>query len=504
MTLRTKFGLVLILLAATLAVNVGATVWGLRFLNRELAWPLQSIQAVMSGLHAIKRAGEDQAAAIGTGRELDPTSRAQSSDAAPPDDETRASVRELQREIEGVHARLDAVPTQQVRSGISSMVNLRERSRTIGALTEAWFGRGDAETYEQLSAALDARHELIERIEGRILADAALAVDHGQRLRTLVLLIVAVSVTGAIAMALLMVLLVRRWLLVPIETIRAGAERYGSGDLEHRIDLATRDELGRLGDEFNEMAGLIQRMQDERIERERLAAMGEMARRIVHNLRTPLSGIRTLAETTRDELPEGSDLLGVQDRIIASVDRFEGWLREMLKASSPIELDPRAFSPGDLLRSVADSHRDAAGAKGVSIETDDQGLPEQAEGDPHHLEHLFTALVSNALEYAPPGSSVLIRGGTDRGYWSVEVVDSGPGVPPDLQAEIFRPYFTTRQGGTGIGLALVKRIAEQHGGTIGVRSPAGPDSDAGAAFVIRVPCRGAGSGHDNGRPALAE
>lgn len=487
MTLRTKFGLVLILLGATLAVNVGASVWGLRFLNRELAWPLQSVQAVMSGLHEIKRAGEAQAFAIGSGRLLLEPTPDSDPPGTSPGTNAHAELAAVHERIETAHAALDAVPSQQVRSGISSMVNLRQRSRSIAAMIDEWLVTKDPQSMIELGSALDARHELIERIEGRILADAALAVDHGQRLRTLVLLIVLISVIGAIAMAALMTLLVRRWLLVPIEAIRSGAARYGSGDLKHRIELNSDDELGRLGNEFNEMAELIHRMQDERVERERLAAMGEMARRIVHNLRTPLSGIRTLAETTKSELDPHSDLVGVQDRIITSVDRFEGWLRDMLRASSPIELSLQAFPPRQLVEAVADAHRDAASAKRVTIRVDLSQLPARTVGDPIHLEHALTALLSNAIEFAPAGSETAVIGSAQDGYWSVEVLDSGPGVPAGLQAEIFRPYFTTRQSGTGIGLALVRRVAEQHGGTIAVRSPSDPVSGSGTAFLLHLP-----------------
>jgi signal transduction histidine kinase len=313
------------------------------------------------------------------------------------------------------------------------------------------------------------------------------------RLRALVLIILIVSVTGAGAIAVLMSMFIRRWVLVPLEILREGAERLGRGDFEHRIPVTARDEFGRLGDEFNEMAGLIKAMQDERVERERMAAMGEMARRIVHNLRTPLAGIRNLAETTRSELEPGSDLIGVQDRIMSSVDRFEGWLSEMLRASSPIELDPRPFSPRAIVGSVVESHVDAARARGLTIRADLDGLPEEAVGDPAHIEHALTALVSNAVEFGPHGSEVRIEGGCGGGYWSVRVVDSGPGVPEDLRAAIFRPYFTTRQGGTGIGLALVKRVADQHGGTITVRSPVDADSGVGTAFELRLPT-GAGDG----------
>lgn len=482
MALRTKFALVLVLLAGVLVVNVGASVWGLLFLRRELSWPLESIQSVMTGLHEIKRAGERQAAILGSGRLAD-------SEVAP----DRAAFSALQDKINAELDRLERLPTANIRSGISNARNLRERSDEIGRLSEAWFDGGGAGDPASLVELIDIRHELIERIEGRILADAELAVDHGDRLRTLVMLILAVSVGGAIAIAVLMSMLVRRWVLVPVETLRAGAERLGHGEFDHRISIGTRDELGRLGDEFNEMAGLIKHMQDERVERERLAAMGEMARRIVHNLRTPLAGIRNLAEITKSELETGSDLIEVQDRIMSSVDRFEGWLTEMLRASSPLHLDPRPFCPADLVRSVIDAHADAARGRGLSIRGSFDALPRRAVGDAGHLEHALTALVSNALEYAPKGTDVLVEGGVEDGYWSVRVIDSGPGVPADLQASIFRPYFTTRSGGTGIGLALVKRVADQHGGTIGVRSPVDPENGAGTAFELRLPL-GAGDG----------
>lgn len=482
MSLRLKFGLVMLLLAAVLVVNVGASVWGLLFLRRELSWPLESIQAVMNGLHDIKRAGEGQAALLGDGR-LD-------SLPSPPDLESFGA---LADNIDAALDRLEGLPTVRVRSGISNTRNLRARSDEIRRAAAAVLPRAGPDERAALVALIDARHELIERIEGRILDDAELAVDHGDRLRTLVMIILVVSVLGAGAIAMLMSMLIRRWVLVPLEILREGAERLGRGEFAHRIPVAARDEFGRLGDEFNEMAGLIKTMQDERVERERMAAMGEMARRIVHNLRTPLAGIRNLAETTRAELPSDSDLIEVQDRIMSSVDRFEGWLSEMLRASSPIELDLRPFSPGALVRSVADAHLDAARARGLTVRASLDGLPEEVVGDPAHIEHALTALVSNAVEFGPPGSEVRIEGGGGGGYWSVRVVDSGPGVPEDLRAAIFRPYFTTRRGGTGIGLALVKRVADQHGGGITVRSPVDADSGVGTAFELRLPT-GAGDG----------
>ncbi len=477
MSLRFKFVVALVLLALTLGVNVASTVWGLRFLDRELAWPLRSVQAVMSRLHEIKRAGERQSELLENG-------------GSGPDDPRFA--REQEAAVSALEE-LDALPTAAVRSGISSTRNLRERTERIGELGTSAGLAGTAGS-DELARALRERHELIERIEGRILADARLAVDHARRLETLIQVVVAVSVVGAVAIAALITLLVRRWVLLPIERLREGAERLGRGEFDHRIALGTGDELGRLAAEFDEMAAMIKAMQDERVERERLAAIGEMSRRVVHNLRTPLSGIRALAETTRGELDPGSDLREVQDRIIASVDRFEGWLQGLLRASSPIVLHPRPLDPAALARGVVEHHADAAAARGIALRFEPGDLPATVRADPHHLEHALTALVSNALDFGPAGSEVVVRGGGgggEGGYWTLTVTDSGPGVPVELQASVFRPYFTTRPGGTGIGLAMVKQVAERHGGTVVLRCPAHDAPEArgspGTAFTIRLP-----------------
>ena len=102
---------------------------------------------------------------------------------------------------------------------------------------------------------------------------------------------------------------------------------------------------------------------------------------------------------------------------------------------------------------MIESHRGAAESRSVTLEFDKRDKPGESYGDPEQLEHAVTALVSNAIDYAPSGTSVeLVVGCTDRN-WTLEVRDHGAGIPADLHVSIFRPYFTTRKGGTGIGLA---------------------------------------------------
>lgn len=485
MSLRIKFFVVLALLGLTLAANVALSVWSIRFLERELAWQLRTAQPVLSGMHTIKRLGERQVEDLGIGR-FAVDEIIESRFVVPSASELSPRIIAIEEEIL-VHLQvLEQLETLRLRSGVSTTANLRTRSEEIMVLAQQWADNGAVSSYQKLISGIEARHELIERIEGRIIEDTALANTYGERLRFMIYWIITVALMGAALVAVFSVILLRRWVLKPVEQLREGAQHFAKGEFEHAIRLHTGDELGQLGDEFNHMASTIQAMQDERIERERLAAMGEMAQRTVHNLRTPLAGIRALAETTQSELDEGSDLRDVQQRIIKTVDRFEGWLQGMLRVSSPLQLQHHPYAPDELVRGVIESHRDAAKSKAVELELVVSDEPEGCVGDADQLEHAVTALLSNAIDYAPSGSVVTLEIGQREGYWTLIVQDQGPGIPADLHVSVFRPYFTTRKSGTGIGLALVKRIIDQHQGSIDIESPRCGVSGPGTAFVIQI------------------
>lgn len=482
MRLRTKLSIVLAMLVFTLAANVAISVWSIRFLERELSLPLHSVQSVMHRLHDMKRAGEG---------EIDLISASLSSSGSLSSSTTSTQLREIERSVKQLLDELESLPGVMLRSGITAVDNLHERSKHINTLNTRWFESGAPTDAQELIERIDTRHELIERIEGRILEDARLAADFGDSLRARMYSIILVTLVGALTISVLMVLYIRRWIISPIEHLREGAQRMSMGEFGVPIEVHTNDEMGQLGDEFNRMGVLIQEMQAQKIESERLAAMGEMAQRTVHNFRTPLAGIRALSETTLEELDPGSDLCDFQSRIIATVDRFELWLQEMLRASAPLELTIASFEPSQLIESAVDAHRSAAESKGQSLNLSIDSTPESAHGDAHHLDHAITAVLSNAIEFAPDSSPVEIKlGQLNEGglcYWTLRVSNTGPMIPPDLHRSIFRPYFTTRQSGTGIGLAMTHRVITQHHGRIDVESPLNAAEMTGCAFTIRIP-----------------
>ncbi len=287
--------------------------------------------------------------------------------------------------------------------------------------------------------------------------------------------------------------LLRRWIQKPVSALREAAARIAKGDLQHRVPVLQRDELGQLSAEVNHMAQMVQVMQDERIERERLAAIGEMVRRIVHNVRNPLSGIRGLAEITRFDLEKGTPSRENMDLIVSTVDTFERWLSELLDATSPASIDPREMGVQEWISGIVEIHRSQAAARGVTLLLEAAGTLGSAAFDPKHMDHALSALVSNAIEAAPEGVEggkvwVTARRPHDNGAWEVEVVDNGRGIPPEVLPRIFDAHFTTKRKGSGLGLAMTQQIVKGHGGRISVRNgDAQHPERCGACFTIRLP-----------------
>ena len=492
MRLRSKLSIVFALLVFTLAANVALSIWSIQFLERELSMPLQSMQSVMKRLHVLKRAGEIEIDSIAERVAMSSFDPALNQDPSGFGDQSiPARIAAIEADNMRILDELDQLPEVMLRSGVTTIENLRERTLIIESLNAQWATSLDVEDAQHLIKLIDNRHELIELIEGQILDDAQIASSFGSQLKSRMHSIILVTLFGALAIGVLMVMFIRKWIFSPIEQLREGAVRMGQGDFGNLIEVHTNDELGQLSDEFNHMGELIEQMQDERVERELLAAMGEMAQRTVHNFRTPLSSIRALSEVLLEDMEKGSESYEFQSRIIATVDRFDLRLNEMLRASSPLELVLASFNPAELLESVVADHRGAAESKGQTLDVVIDDPPETARGDAHHLGHAMTAVLSNAIEFAPDSSSVEIRLGQANEdevcYWTLRIANSGPMIPPDLHRSVFRPYFTTRKSGTGIGLAMTQRVIDQHLGRIRIDSPSNPTQKAGCAFIMLIP-----------------
>ena len=490
MSLRQKF---LVLLAAMALAVVGvsvASVWSLTTLERQIGGPIEQTSEALRSLAKIADIA-DMSIDV-----LEPATRGGIAlGSRQPSAEVAERLRDLSTRVQTEVERLEALSSDRVPLGISTLRALRSTADEAAEMALAWTQSGDALDAAQSLENWTQLRRLSDRLLGRVLEDARLAGTFGEELQQSLLFVLALAVGVFLLVGLLAIVLFRRWLLSPIERLRVATERIGSGDLIHRVEIPGNDELARLGAEINEMASLIQLMQSEAIDRERLAAVGEVARGLAHNIRNPIAGIRMMAELSIARIsPDDTAnqaIVDQQRRIIETVDRFERWVTELLGATGPMTLARRNVALKPLLEDAAASHAAMAGGKGIELSIS-CGV-EQAWIDPRLILQAIAAVVANAIQHGPAGSIVTLEAIAQRRTLAVRVSDRGPGVPEAIAQRVFSPAFTTRSGGTGMGLALAKAIARAHGGEIRIepttplaqaaKGPFGP----GATFVIEIP-----------------
>ncbi len=222
-------------------------------------------------------------------------------------------------------------------------------------------------------------------------------------------------------------------------------------------------------------------------ERENLAAVGQLAAVVAHEVRNPVAiifGALTTLQRRKSE-PEDVALLGIIDE---EAERLKQLVSRLLDAVRPFELQYSRVAVDEVVRGAVVQVTAGAGATADQVEL--VSVPsDHVECDAILLEQAISNLVQNALiargRRSPVRVTASVEPSSAPATLRIEIADDGEGVPPDAQHRLFTPFFTTRAAGTGLGLALVKRIVEAHGGTVSYESPAA----GGASFVLRVPLR---------------
>jgi signal transduction histidine kinase len=219
--------------------------------------------------------------------------------------------------------------------------------------------------------------------------------------------------------------------------------------------------------------------------RDRLAAMGELASTVAHEIRNPLNAIAMSAQRLRREAftaDADADNVALVDVIRRESDRINERVQQFLAFARPPRLDPVRTPVGPWLASIVEALRPSASVKDSGIDLDAAGATE-ADIDMEQLRQAVDNLLRNAIEATPAGQRVRVRASSARDGHRIEVRDTGPGIPPDVLPRIFDLYFTTKKDGTGVGLAHSQQIVSAHGGRIEVATEVG----AGTTFTIVLP-----------------
>lgn len=268
----------------------------------------------------------------------------------------------------------------------------------------------------------------------------------------------------------------------PVGELARSADRLAAGDLAHRATVHAEDEIGHLVTSFNRMAAEIERSRADLLRAERIAAWRDVAQRIAHEIRNPLTPVKLAVHRLRARVHQDAE---AQDSLRSIAEEVESLQRIAETFSEFAKLPEPRFEAVDLARiakSVVDLFRPTA----PQIAFELQGDPEAPIlADPDQMRRAATNLVKNAIEAIGDHPGIVrVHVHSAGGKVKLEVSDNGPGVPQQVRASVFRPGFTTKSGGSGLGLALVHRIARDHDGELRLG-----ESTAGGHFVIEIPTR---------------
>ena len=281
------------------------------------------------------------------------------------------------------------------------------------------------------------------------------------------------------------------------ELTRATVEVAAAGEMQAPVPVRSQDEIGRLTGAFNVMGARLRQAQADLVTAGKFAFAGEVAAGVAHEVRTPLGILRSATQLLSRHVPhDRPDAAELADMIVGEVDRVDRVVAGLLELTRPREpsIEPTPLAP--LLARAIDFVGAQADSRHIAVRGRFTGGVPPALCDPDQIYQVALNLIVNALQVLPRGGLLTVRTqATANGMVGFEVADNGPGMSAEVQARIFVPYFTAREGGTGLGLALVQRIVQAHRGSIHVESVVG----LGTTFRVDLPAAENDDGQDSRR-----
>lgn len=242
----------------------------------------------------------------------------------------------------------------------------------------------------------------------------------------------------------------------------------------------------------------IRRMQDRLNQQQRLAAMGETAASLAHQIRTPIASALLYASQLKRQNLTDTDRIHVADKIFSRLRHLEQVINNMLMYARRGPVAEEHFSCADLFQDLQASLETSLRNSDVQFDCHDHSDGHLLQGNRQMLLSGLLNLAMNAIQVMPEGGQLEISAElTDEYGIAIRISDTGPGIPPEKQQEIFSPFYTTRKDGTGLGLAVVEAIVRNHKGHIELES----QPDTGTTFTLHLPAQAEMQRHDAGQLA---
>lgn len=266
-----------------------------------------------------------------------------------------------------------------------------------------------------------------------------------------------------------------------VQPLVEGALAVGRGELVLDIPVEGDDEIATAARALNRMSAELKSLIESRIETEKRAVLGEFAAGVAHEVRNPLATIRTSVQALalRDEDPARREL---RELVIDEIERINRVIEDLLAFSRPRDPERSEVSARDLLRRLAALAGSMAAESRITLSL--LGEPDlRVLVDAGHAQQILMNLVLNAIQAMPAGGTLTLRAYRAADFACFAVADTGPGMSEETAGKVMMPFFTTKAGGTGLGLAVSRQLAELNGGRLAITSAAG----AGTTVTLCLP-----------------
>jgi len=275
----------------------------------------------------------------------------------------------------------------------------------------------------------------------------------------------------------------------PLRELAGVARKVARGRHHERVGSLRGSEAREVALAFNTMLDELEVTHQRLVHAASLAAVGQLSSSIVHEMRNPLSSVKMNLQALRRKVGDDPAYAELADIAAGQAARLEKMASDLLGYGKPLELQISDIRFSELAAEVRKLVPGESAGKNVRLEISTADGDPEFPGDPEQLRQALTNLVLNALQVSPESGTVTLAAREvppDGGWVEITVADHGPGLPEGGKDRLFQPFFTARPGGTGLGLANVRKIVEYHGGSVSAADRPG----GGAIFTIRLPRRG--------------
>jgi signal transduction histidine kinase len=324
-------------------------------------------------------------------------------------------------------------------------------------------------------------------VEINLLLDNIREIQHENFVRRLIATCI-IFATGIF----LAIFLARRY-TQPIHRLASGVKKVSAGDLSVTFPVETSDEIGELAENFNEMVEKLREREslEKRLyEAEHLSRVGQLASGIAHEIRNPLNYISLASDHLKSELETAcggkrADLSDLLEKIKEEVRRANYMVLNFMNYGRPLKIRPGEVSYCELLAKSLSVIQDRLEEQHISVVTDIPPDLPALKVDAELMRNCIVNFVTNGAQAMPDGGKITLGASYDseQGLFSLTFADQGCGIEQDELGKIFQPYFTTKEAGIGLGLAITERIVREHGGSITVASETGQ----GTTFTVTIP-----------------